>query len=238
MPLEALIFDVDGTIADTEQEGHLPASNEAMALLGYPIQWTWEEFKQLLVIPGNGNRFRNALNQLEPPLSPAEIDAAVIQFITLKQQLYIEKYLPRLSLRPGVARLIREAQERGVRLAIVSTSHEAQIKALLRARLSDVASEFSPILGKESGTKTLRDSTLYERCIRQLRIAPHNALVIEDSASGMNAALKAGLPVAVIYNDYTVDENFTGAALVARSLMFFTLEQLEALCLPLARRSG
>jgi len=123
--MEALIFDVDGTIADTEQEGHLPASNEAMALLEYPIQWTWEEFKQLLVIPGNANRFRNALNQLNPAPPPDEIDVAVAKFVTLKQQLYIEKYLPHLSLRPGVARLIREAQERGVCLAIVSTSYEA-----------------------------------------------------------------------------------------------------------------
>jgi len=90
-----------------------------------------------------------------------------------------------------------------------------------------------PVLGKESGTKTLPDSTLYETCLRQLRVSPHDALVIEDSASGMKAALKAGIPVAVIYNDYTAGENFTGASLVARSLIFFTLEQLEALCLPL-----
>lgn len=238
MPLEAIIFDVDGTIADTEQEGHLPASNEAMAQLGYPIGWTWEEFKQLMSIPGNGLRFRQALSHLNPPLPPDEIEGAVARFLTLKQKLYIEKYLPRLSLRPGVARLIREAQEYGVRLAIVSTSHEAQIKALLHARLQDVASVFTPIMGKESGTKTLPTSTLYERCVQQLRIPHRNILVIEDSATGMNAALKAGLPTAVIYNDYTANENFTGAALVARSLMFFTLEQLEALCLPLARRDG
>ncbi len=232
MPLHALIFDVDGTIADTEKEGHLPASNEAMGRLGYPIEWTWEDFKELMAIPGNGNRFRFALANLSAPPPADEIEEAVNAFMSLKQKLYIENYLPRLSLRPGVASLIREAQERGVRLAIVSTSHEAQIRALLHARLPGSADAFVPILGKESGTKTSPDSTLYEQCLHQLRVAPHNALVIEDAMMGMQAAHRAGLPVAVIYNDYTAHESFTGAALVARSLKFFTLESLEALCLP------
>ena len=237
MTLKAIIFDVDGTIADTERYGHLAACNDAFAQLGYPIHWTWEEFKALLPIQGNDRRMRLALEKHYPTMTSKAIDQAVANFVQLKKTLYIEKYLTRLSLRPGVRRIITSAVERDIRLAIVSSSREAQIKALLQARLPDVASLFDPILGKESGLKTDPESPLYHRCQEMLGTSPAETLVIEDSEVGFKAAQRAGLPCAVIYNDYTFGEDFAGAALVARSLEPFTLDQLAALCLPTADAS-
>ncbi|MCB0165695.1 MAG: HAD-IA family hydrolase [Anaerolineae bacterium] len=230
--LQALIFDVDGTLADTEQHGHLPACNDAFTQLGYSIRWSWDEFKAMLPVQGNALRMRHTLEQRMPALSSEELDRAVADLAQLKKQLYIEKYLPRLQLRPGVERLIDSAVERDIRLAVVSSSYEAQIEALLQHRLSNVAALFKPLLGKESGRKTAPDSPLYRRCLTELGTNSHQTLVIEDSAVGFKAAHRAGLPCAVIYNDYTFGEDFAGAALVARSLEPFTLDQLAALCLP------
>lgn len=232
MKLKALIFDVDGTIANTEYRGHLPACNEAFATLGYPIKWTWDEFVAMQAVPGNAQRMRLSLQAWNPRLSDQELDERVEGLVALKKKFYIEKYLPDLPLRDGVLNIMQEALRRGVRLAVVSMSYEAQVNALLASRLPDIYAHLDPILGKESGPKTAPDSPLYKRCLAELGTKPEETLVIEDSQEGFEAAKRAGLPCAVMYNDYTFGKNFAGAQLVARSLAFFSLEQLEALCLP------
>jgi HAD superfamily hydrolase (TIGR01509 family) len=229
--MEAIIFDVDGTMADTERDGHLQACNEAFETMGFPINWSWDEFKAMLHIQGNAIRMRMALEKLTPSLSSAEIEAAMSELVPLKQRLYIEKYVPRLPLLPGVRSLIEEAVARGVRLAIVSSSDDPQIHALLRHQLPELADKFNPVLGKLVAKKTAPDSPLYRQCISELGTDPSRTLVIEDSEVGFKAAQRAGLPCAVIYNDYTYGQDFAGAVLVARSLEFFNLDRLTALCL-------
>jgi HAD superfamily hydrolase (TIGR01509 family) len=182
-------------------------------------------------IHGNALRMRLALESLQPPLPPAELETAAQRLKQLKRQLYIEQYLPRLSLRPGIRPLIGSALERGVRLAIVSTSDDEQIHALLRHHLPEAAPHFRPILGKDAGQKTAPDSPLYRRALAELGTSVSETLVIEDSQLGFHAARAAGLPCAVFYNHYTYGQDFAGARLVARSLEFFDLDTLTALCL-------
>jgi len=232
MKLKALIFDVDGTIANTEHRGHLPACNEAFAALGYPIKWTWEEFRAMQPIAGNALRMRKSLQEWDPHLSDRQLDEIVEQLITLKKKFYIEKYLPDLPLRDGVVDIMRQALDHNVRLAVVSMSYEAQVNALLSRHLPDIYSHLNPILGKESGPKTAPESPLYRRCLAELGTSLTETLVIEDSEEGFEAAKRVGIPCAVMYNDYTFGKNFAGAQLVARSLAYFSLEQLEVLCLP------
>jgi len=228
----ALLFDVDGTIADTERDGHLPACNEAFATLGFPVRWTWDEFLALQHVPGNLFRMRMALEALDPPLPSAELDEAARRLGELKRRLYIEKYLPRLALRPGVERLVSEALSAGLLLSIVTTTDEPQVEALLRSLLPDAAPRFRPVLGKMAGRKTAPESPLHHRCLAELGIAAREALAIEDSEYGTQAARRAGIPVAVFYNHYTFGQDFRGAALVARSLDLFDLETLLRLCAP------
>ncbi|MCZ7625805.1 MAG: phosphatase [Candidatus Methylomirabilota bacterium] len=224
--LKAMIFDVDGTLADTERNGHLVACNEAFAQMGFNIRWSWEEFRELLKIPGNARRMRLALSA-QTPLSEADIDRIVPELFELKKALYLKR-VGGLPLRPGVAGIIREAIDRGVRLAIVSVTHEEQIIALLKAQIPEALDVFDPIFGQHAGEK---NAALYTRCAASLGCDSSEVLVIEDSEKGFKAAQGAGLPCAVIYNDYTKGQDFTGAELVARSLEYLDLTLLERLCL-------
>lgn len=224
--LKGIIFDVDGTLADTEQDGHLAACNEAFERMGFDICWTWEEFKDLLKIPGNARRMRMALST-RTPLSGAEIDRIVPELFALKKEIYLKR-VGDLPLRPGVERIIREAIDRGVRLAIVSVSDEEQIRALLKTQLPGAFEHFDPILGKQSGEKS---AALFADCVAKIGCDPSDVLVIEDSEKGFKAAKEAGLRCAVVYNDYTKGEDFSGAELVVRSLECLDLDLLEKLCL-------
>jgi HAD superfamily hydrolase (TIGR01509 family) len=224
--LKAVIFDVDGTLADTEKDGHLAACNEAFKRMGFDIRWTWEEFKGLLKIPGTANRMRIALSS-QTLLSQVEIDRIVPELFAIKKEIYLKR-VGDLPLRPGVERIIREAIDRGVRLAIVSVSDEEQIRELLKTQLPDVLERFAPILGKQSGEKT---PALYTSCAEKLGFETSGILVIEDSEKGFKAAKEAGLRCAVVYNDYTKGEDFSGAELVVRSLECLDLDLLEKLCL-------
>jgi HAD superfamily hydrolase (TIGR01509 family) len=225
MKPEAIIFDVDGTIANSERWGHLPASNEAFKILSLPLEWDWPTFKQLLSIPGNANRLRYELTRMKE-YSETDINAYVDAFVPIKKELYITKYLKKVEIRSGIRNFIEAIRITGTRLAIVSTSYEAQIMELLSAKLPDLVSYFNPILGKESGIKTGEEGMLYEKCLAELALPANKCLVIEDSGAGFAAAKKAGIPTVIFYNDYTEDQDFTGAVLVKPSVKDINVSQL------------
>jgi beta-phosphoglucomutase-like phosphatase (HAD superfamily) len=230
MKLKALIFDVDGTLADTERYGHLPASNDAMQQLKLNIKWDWEEFKEMIkTIPGNANRLKHHLEKQN--VQEEEIEKIVAQFAPIKKQIYINNYLPDLKLREGILEIINEAVETKVRLAIVSTSYEAQINKLLNGKLNEFADKFEYVLGKESGRKANNNGFLYQKCLNLLALHPQEVIAIEDSEEGAAESVAAGIPTAVFYNDYTFGGSFQKARLVAPSIKYFTLDKLQRICL-------
>jgi len=225
MKPEAIIFDVDGTIANSERWGHLPACNEAFKILSLPLEWDWPTFKQLLSIPGNANRLRYELTRMNEYAEP-DINAFVEAFVPIKKELYITKYLKRVELRSGIKEFIEAIIAAQKRLAIVSTSYETQINELLSAKLPTLKSYFKPILGKESGVKTGEQGMLFEKCLAALELPAEQCLVIEDSGAGFAAAKKAGIPTVVFYNDYTENEDFTGAVVVEFSVQNIDMDKL------------
>ena len=227
--IKAIIFDVDGTIADTEKYGHLPASNDAMRALGLPIQWQWDTYKTWInTIPGNVNRLVKHLTELG--YSTKEITQYAYDFAPLKKSIYIHKYLPQVKLRDGIVSILKEIVEADLQLAIVSTSYESQIKALLQSQLPEFYPLFNPILGKESGRKTENNGFLFKKCLSMLELTPEEALVIEDSQPGLDAALDAGIFTAIFHNDYTKNSLFEGARIIAPSIAGYNLKQLIESC--------
>jgi beta-phosphoglucomutase-like phosphatase (HAD superfamily) len=116
-------------------------------------------------------------------------------------------------------------------MAIVSSSHESQIRALLQAQFAEFLPHLNHVFGKESGRKTENDGFLHKKCLHALGLAPEEVLVIEDAPDGLKAALCAHLPTAVFYNEYTFGSDFAGAKLVAPGIHHFDLEALEAICM-------
>ena len=223
--MKVLIFDVDGTLADTEKLGHLSACNDAIRQLNLGFQWSWEEYVEMVrTLPGNINRFIKYLQEKNFP--PNEIDELAQKFGPLKVKLYNEKYLPLLELRPGVEKIIQQAIEKDIRLCIVSSSHEDQIKSLVDNLLTPYAKKFERIFGKETGKKVDEDGILYQICLNEMKITPTEALAIEDAHDGASAAMRTGIPTAVFYNDYTKGSDFSGAVLVDESIEKYNLEDL------------
>lgn len=223
--MKVLIFDVDGTLADTEKLGHLSACNDAIRQIGLDFQWTWEEYVEMVrTLPGNINRLVKYLK--EKNFSQNEIDELAQKFGPLKVKLYNEKYLPLLELRPGVEKIIQQAIDKNLRLCIVSSSHEDQIKSLVENLLTPYASKFERIFGKESGKKVGNDGVLYQICLDEMGVDAKDALAIEDAHDGASAAMKVGIPTAVFYNDYTKGSDFSGAIIVDDSIEKYNLEDL------------
>ena len=227
MKLKALIFDVDGTIANTEQEGHWPACNEAFTQLNYAIQWTWDEYKQLLSMSGTQNRVRHAFTAAYPNWAKSDLDEAVTEFMAAKREIYLQKYAAVVVLRPGIKELVAEAVAQNIKLAIVTLSHEEQVIAMLKKQMPEFAGAFQLILGKEAGPKHAPGSPLYTRCLRELMLSPDEVVVIEDSKGGTAAAIEAGLSVVVTYNEITengydfVMKNLTWDILLPKYIEFY-----------------
>lgn len=224
MSLKAILFDNDGTLANTERYGHLAACNEAFRQLELDLHWTWEEFIELIPISGNARRLEYSLKKRD--LSQHEIALWIKRFVPLKKELYNDIFVKKVKVRPGVLPFLKEVRDHHLQIAIVSTSYESQLHAFIETHLSNFADAIDPILGKETGQKTGPKGVLYEKCLELMELEPWEAIVIEDSRVGHEAAQKAGLKTIITYNDYTKNEKFSGASLVVPSMEHLTVKKI------------
>ncbi|MEL7522191.1 MAG: HAD family hydrolase [Cyanobacteria bacterium J06649_5] len=218
--LKALIFDVDGTLAETERDGHRPAFNQAFADAGLDWNWSEERYGDLLEVSGGKERIRAYVQQSKPNfVLPSEFAdlTAFIKSLHATKTGYYKQYAAegRIPLRPGVERLLNEAREQGVRLAIATTTTPANVQALLENTLgADSLNWFEVIAAGDMVPKKKPAPDIFEYALAHLKLPPENCLGFEDTNNGLLSATQTGLKTVVTVNDYTRQQDFTKATLV------------------------
>ncbi len=214
--LAAMIFDVDGTLADTER-AHLLAFNQAFASAGLAWHWSVPLYKELLAVTGGKERIRHYIDHLQPGFTfPDEPDAFIAGLHAEKTRVYKDiAGRGQLPLRPGVERLLRNARQSGIRLAIATTTTPANVTALLQSTLGADAPGWFEVIGAGDVVPHKKPAPdIYLHVLERLGLSAAACIAFEDSAGGLHAARDAGLTTVVTVNDFTSDQNFDGAALV------------------------
>lgn len=212
MTLQALLWDVDGTIIDSE-ELHRQAFNQAFALAGLDWFWDREEYGRLLGVAGGRERIRHFLETRgEATGGATQGDLDVMKLHRRKTALYaVLLEGGAATLRPGVARLMREAEQRGLRQAIVTTTSLENVHTLQDTLLKDVVGIWDAVLTGESVLSKKPAPDIYLLALEHLGLRDSDCLAIEDSGLGLTAARLAGVPTLVTTSQYTGDDDFCGA---------------------------
>ena len=215
--LKALIFDVDGTLAETERDAHRVAFNETFAQ--YQLDWHWSEelYGQLLAVTGGKERIKYYLDCYRPDfLQPDNIETFIAEIHQKKtnyyNQLLVNKPIP---LRLGVKRLLQEARQQGLRLAIATTTSLQNVVTLLESSLDPQAVSWFEIIAAGDMVKEKKPAAdVYLHALQHLNLPAAHCLAFEDSYNGLCSALGAQIKTIITINDYTCHENFNGATLV------------------------
>lgn len=214
---QALIFDVDGTLADTERDGHRVAFNRAFQEAGLDWDWSVELYGKLLAVTGGKERMKFYLDQFRRDWSqPANLTEMIAQLHKAKTKHYTELLATgAIPLRPGVKRLLTEARIAGYRLAIATTTTPANVNALLEHTLGRESIGWFDVIAAGDIVPAKKPAPdIFEYALAEMRLNPEDCLAFEDSENGLISAQTAGLTTVVTVNDYTQAHNFKGAALV------------------------
>jgi HAD superfamily hydrolase (TIGR01509 family) len=218
---QAIVWDVDGTLAETERDGHRVAFNEAFVRHGLPWRWDEDHYGRLLRVAGGCERLVHDLSHRpDAPADPALQRALAQALHETKNALYADIVSEgRIPLRPGVRALLGECRSQGIPMAIATTSSAANVAALLTAQLGPGWEAWfaARICGGDVARKK-PDPAAYHQAVSALGIPPGRALAIEDSPDGVTAARRAGLPVIVTRSHYFAGAGFEGALAVGPGL--------------------
>jgi HAD superfamily hydrolase (TIGR01509 family) len=212
--LQALIFDVDGTLAETE-EAHRESFNEAFAEAGLPWFWSRDDYRALLKVTGGKERIAHFIATLPSPPAITGEDF-IPRLHARKTELYTAKVASgAVAFRPGIEALIDEAPRRGLKLAIATTTSRPNVDALLEAVLGPgAASRFAAIACGDMVKAKKPAPDVYDLALAELGVPPAHAVAIEDSWNGIRSARAAGLPVIATPSLYSAADDFSEATLV------------------------
>ena len=230
--IKAIIFDVDGTLAETE-ETHRQAFNRAFESAG--LDWHWDQalYTRLLEITGGKERIRHFIDAFGGEGVPVDAQDDYIRSLhATKTRAYTEMVSGGdVPLRPGIRELIEDATARGIRLAIATTTTPANVDALLSATLGGVG-QFDVICAGDSVPNKKPAPDVYERALRKLGLPPSACIAIEDSRNGLLASVAAGIPTVVTPGIYTASQEFEEAALVIDDLAASDFDSIYRLTSP------
>lgn len=218
--LQAIVFDMDGTLADTE-EIHRQAFNRAFAEFDFDWQWSPAEYHDLLSISGGRERIRQYLVKMRGrPRSTAALRQLALTVHKRKSGIYRELLTgDHLNLRPGVKRLLQEARAQKIKLAIATSSSRRNVETLLATTLGAEANGLFRAFATCDVVEDQKPApAIYQYALAELGIEPQYAVAIEDSRNGNLAACAAGLTTLITTHQYTQDNDFRGAALVLDQL--------------------
>ncbi|WP_424192662.1 HAD-IA family hydrolase [Ampullimonas aquatilis] len=229
-PIKALIFDVDGTLADTESY-HLQAFNQAFAEVG--MDWVWDVpgYTKLLEVSGGKERLLHYWRSVMPEirdLNGQAINDAINQIHEIKTAIYTSLLNHgKVVLRPGVMALIEEALRAGIKLSIATTTTPANINALMKQNLgNDWRRDFSVVGDAHTSPNKKPDPQVYLYVLKMLRLDPDECIAFEDSGNGLSAAHQAGLRVVVTPTEFTRHHDFSKAMTVQEDLTTINLDLL------------
>lgn len=214
--LRALIFDVDGTLADTE-DAHRQAFNAAFEEAGLDWYWSEELYARLLQVAGGKERIACHWKTCNPGV---ELTGRIRESLDTVHAIKTRHYESRvgggkLPMRPGMKRLIDEAYAAGMPMAIASTTTPINIDALLRTPLGQNWRKYFVAVydaGVVPRKKPAPD--VYFAVLAALGVPAADCLAFEDSENGLRAAAAAGIPTLITPTAYTAMQSFEGALLV------------------------
>ncbi|KAL7517869.1 hypothetical protein ACHAWX_002746 [Stephanocyclus meneghinianus] len=219
--LEAILFDCDGVLADTERDGHRLAFNRAFQLNGIEEDWSEHRYGKLLEVGGGKERMTAHWNEVGWPAAIPEEGRSdkVLELHLQKTDIFMELIDEgAIPLRPGVLRLVDEAIQKGVKLAVCSTSNEKAVRNLVETLMgTDRASRFRIFAG-DMVKKKKPAPDVYLMAVDEMGLDKSRCVIIEDSHIGVGAAVAAGISCLVTKSSYTADEDFTGSKKIVDEL--------------------
>ena len=213
--LRAVIFDVDGTLADTERDGHRVAFNEAFEAAGLEYRWDVQEYGELLALTGGRRRIEHYLTAHGHDVDEAAALAADLHRDKTRRFAALVR-TGAMQARPGTAELIRALRSEGVPTAVATTGTADWVLPLLDTLFGLDA--FDVVVTGTDITDLKPDPAVYLETMARLDVTPEGTVAIEDSANGVQAAVAAGLCCVAVVNGYTREQDLSGAAAVLDDL--------------------